>query len=383
MVPIFLGIFIFFLIFPKPAEASFSVFINEFMAQPEEGKEWVELFNPGTETALLKDWQLKDKTSTPLVVFGEETISPNQYLVVEFTNKLNNDGDDITLIKEDGITVDSYTYAASTKGHSWGRSPDGTSNWLDLTSTTPGSSNHTLITNEPAVTTAGLSLSEFMAHPDGKDAQEWVEIYNDNLTTVNIAGFKIDDIEGGSSPFTIPSEVTIPARSFLYFYFDAKLNNDGDTVRFLSPSGQVIESFAYSSSTSGSAWAKDSKNNWVETTTPTLGGPNQITLKNASPTTSPTSQENVLALKSSPPKTTPKKETSTLEKPQVPSDTRTASVSAATGPSQIKLNFNQTEEEKPLVKGASTSDWISKVLIGLGIVIILSPIAIFFWRKRG
>lgn len=121
-----------------------------------------------------------------------------------------------------------------------------------------------------------ISLSEFMPNP--AEGNEWTEIKNNSSQTVNVGGYKIDDIEGGSSPFTIPAGSQIVSGGFAVFYFSARLNNEGDTVRLLTPDNAVLESYSYSGSTKGVSFAKDGAGNWQQTSTPTPGAVNQITI---------------------------------------------------------------------------------------------------------
>ncbi len=120
---------------------------------------------------------------------------------------------------------------------------------------------------------SNIYLSEFM--PDPSEGQEWVEIYNDNDDTADLSGWKIDDIEGGSSPQHFNAQ--IPAKSYFVLYLDsAKLNNDGDSVRLIKPDESEVDKATYESSQDGVSWAKDG-GEWKQTSTPTPGSANQIT----------------------------------------------------------------------------------------------------------
>lgn len=133
----------------------------------------------------------------------------------------------------------------------------------------------------PSISSVGqIILSEFMPNP--KEDNEWAEIYNSGSNTVDISGYKIDDIEGASSPFTIPDGIVIYPLQYLYFSFSSKLNNSGDSIRFINNQGQVVEEFNYNQSTQAIAFAKDAQGVWKQTSTPTQGQPNIITIPAAS-----------------------------------------------------------------------------------------------------
>lgn len=378
-VPIVLGLF-FTLFFSSPARADSSVVINELLPQPSTGEEdWVELYNPGTDAVPLSGWKLTDKgTVTPMKLFGpSDQIAPGEYLVIDVSNRLNNStSEEVSLLKDDGSVVDSYSYTTSALGTSFGRSPDGGSSWVSFPAPSKGTSNGStpLTTPTQVISTAGLSLSEFYPYPHSGE-QEWVEIYNDNVTTLSLNGFKIDDEEVGSSPTTLIDE-TIPPKGYFYLQFDSKLNNSGDSVRFLSPDGGLIDSYTYTSATQGSSWAKRSTG-WEETTTPTMGNSNQFSQTLASTTTPTPTKKGVTE---SPKKTTTSPTPTKKTKTEVLSE-ETATSSPTTSTSKIKLSFDEEEEAKVLSQ--STNNYLSWGLILLGLIVVAFPIIVIIRKKRG
>lgn len=98
-------------------------------------------------------------------------------------------------------------------------------------------------------------INEFLPNPSGPSNEdtEWIELYNASPSTVDLSGWKLDDIDnGGSSPYVIASGMSIPASGFLYFeksQTNVGLNNTGDTVRLIDLSGSVVDSYSYSSTT--------------------------------------------------------------------------------------------------------------------------------------
>ena len=121
-----------------------------------------------------------------------------------------------------------------------------------------------------AVAAANIVINEFMANPSSGNS-EWVELYNKETAAVDIGGWKVDDIEGGSSPTTIPADTTIAAGGF-YVVTVSGLNNDGgDTVRLLDDSGVLVDSHAYTSSTAGVSEGRttDGADTWTTFDTPT------------------------------------------------------------------------------------------------------------------
>lgn len=135
-----------------------------------------------------------------------------------------------------------------------------------------------------------IELSEFMPNPS--DGNEWVELKNKNNYSSDISGYQVDDIEGGSSPFTLPSGSIIPSGG--YWILDlssSKFNNDTDSIRLLNSSGNVLESFDYSTTSAGVSYAKDSNNSWKQTITPTKADQNQINSPATADTTKSTKSD--------------------------------------------------------------------------------------------
>lgn len=183
-------------------------------------------------------------------------------------------------------------------------------------------------------------LSEFLPNP--QEGNEWVEIFNPTSSAaLDISGYKIDDIEGGSSPFTIPQGTTIGPQNYLYFSFSSRLNNDGDSVRLIDTSGKVLEEYSYGQSSKGISFAKDTQGAWQETTTPTPGAANIITKPQVEGTTTEgkTSQS------------TTKKSTS--EKPA--STSKPASEAKSTTSKQVGTVLSTSTEEAVLPAATVTA----------------------------
>ncbi len=111
---------------PQPSfieqETSFpdNIFISEFMPNPEEGGEWVELYNSNPFEVSLSDWQLDDIEGGSVPQTFSAVIEGKSFKVIYFTsNKLNNGGDEARLLRPDGWVLDKASYNKSTKNISW------------------------------------------------------------------------------------------------------------------------------------------------------------------------------------------------------------------------------------------------------------------------
>jgi hypothetical protein len=126
--------------------ATGSVVINEILANPSDGVEWVELYNPTDNSVDISSWKVKDN-GTFGTIPSNTTLASHGYYVVEYSGtKLVNGGETVTLEKQTGPdkTVDIKEYPALNTNESFGRSPDGSENWTTFTiaQTTKGSANY-------------------------------------------------------------------------------------------------------------------------------------------------------------------------------------------------------------------------------------------------
>ncbi|MEK7655318.1 MAG: lamin tail domain-containing protein [Patescibacteria group bacterium] len=116
--------------------------LNEVLPQPETGNEWVEvtLLERGASVPLSGS-VIRDRSSI-IYTFATGTLdAEHPFVRVNLSSsRLNNDGDDVTLVDPNGNTRDALTYLNSTKGKSWSRYPDATGVWV-MTDPTPENQN--------------------------------------------------------------------------------------------------------------------------------------------------------------------------------------------------------------------------------------------------
>jgi hypothetical protein len=124
---------------PVDAQAS-SIKINEFAAVTDGSNDWVELFNEGSSRISLEGWELKDSLeSSPKELSG--CIAPGGFRKINFSNRLNNGGDEIRLFDKNNSLIDSLKYFSDKvpvheKGGSTGRNPEDSENWSAFTTST-------------------------------------------------------------------------------------------------------------------------------------------------------------------------------------------------------------------------------------------------------
>ncbi len=304
-----LGFFfsIFLIIAPSVFAAENFVFLNEIYS-PTSNDDWVEIYNNSSQQVDVGGWKLVDSTGTMTALSSEKFVPPYGFLVVPVSNRLNNGGDSVNLVDLDGSSLDSFSYTSSQVGKSSSRVPDGTGGWSAETDVTKGSANSTSPpdSNPPPSNTTPpennnnqtqngkIVLVEFMPNPSSGD--EWAKVRNPNGFSMDISGWKIDDQEGGSSAFAIPKTTNIGPNQSEVFYFSSRLNNTNDSIRLLSPSGTVIESFTYTQTVKGVSFVKDKNGNWVLSNSSSSNTSSTSTTKrssNADPNTSAQGNQSV------------------------------------------------------------------------------------------
>ena len=132
-----------------------------------------------------------------------------------------------------------------------------------------------IITVNKPVYSDDIKINEFLPNPEGSDTEnEWIELYNNGSSEVDLSGWIIDDEEGGSTPHTFSQGTKITAQGYLVIYrseSNIALNNNGDEVRLLHPDGNLVDQVSFSESvkedfsynrTPTDAWA------WSEELTP-------------------------------------------------------------------------------------------------------------------
>lgn len=146
--------------------------INEFMAlndgafldEAGEDNDWIELYNPTSETISLAGLYLSDRLNNPTKwMFPMDapaltTLDPGEYVVIWASGqtstdselhasfKLSGDGEAIVLTASDGWTLlDQIVFDQQTDDVSFGRYPDANDNWGYMLEPTPGQANSEVV----------------------------------------------------------------------------------------------------------------------------------------------------------------------------------------------------------------------------------------------
>ncbi|HBW51624.1 MAG TPA: hypothetical protein DEF47_17160 [Herpetosiphon sp.] len=227
--------------------------INELMAAPSSGKEWVELYNAGDQAIDLHGWQLDDAAAGANPILLEAIIQPASWLVISMTNVYNNSADEVRLFDPTGQLIDAFSYSTTISNRTWARIPDGTGAWAANRASSLGQSNPVDLPIVP--TQAQIVINEVMSQP--LTGTDWIELYNLGPEPLDLQGWKIDDqLEGGGTAQTIQHSTIISPNSFLVIPVGTLLNAELDSVHLITTQGIITDSLEYTSSLSGRSWSR-------------------------------------------------------------------------------------------------------------------------------
>ncbi len=270
-----------------PAPAAGTIVLNEIVADPSEGNEWIELYSASAIPIALDGATLEDAQGTIATLLGSIG-GENYFLVVQIpATRLNNSGDAVVLKWKDGTVLNRMTYGdendgtlsdnAPTAGKrtSLVRIPDGTHSGNDAidwkvtatptrgttnrittpsTGSTPAAASRTETGGMMQVPIGAVRINEWVADPPD-NGSEWVELINTAQEPVSLAGWVLE--EGGGEQTKL-SGVLGTSEFDRYLVLNnpkGALNNSGDRLHVRDPSKRFIDDVAYG------AWANTASAN--------------------------------------------------------------------------------------------------------------------------
>ncbi len=240
------------------------VVINEFMASPSFGDDWVELYNATDAEVNLSGFYLSDDIDnlTRYRIPGGTVVAPKSFLLITQTEcgfGLAAEGETIFLTAADGETIWSqYSYSDQIASISRGRNPDGGEEWYSYLFGSPEAPN-------PAPElVGGVVINEVYYHPQPDlDAREFVEIYNTTSQTINLSGWAFLD----GFTYHFPLGATLQPNSYLVIGHDpaevrglfgianvlgpfesGRLSNGGERLALHDNLGNLVDSVTYADS---------------------------------------------------------------------------------------------------------------------------------------
>ena len=225
--------------------------INEFMASNEntvtdsegEYEDWIELFNNSNEDISLNGYFLSDDgNDLSLWEFPDTTIFANGYLTVWADKdedqqglhadiKLSSSGETIYLSNSDTTIIDEVSYSGQETDYSYGRYPNGTGSFMQMTPTfgTENIDGVTSVEDKQLELPSSFSLEQNYPNPFNPTTQIVVSIPESGMYTLrvyNILGQEVavlldDNINAGVHTFNFDASLLT---SGIYFYNFSGLN---------------------------------------------------------------------------------------------------------------------------------------------------------------
>lgn len=304
-----------------PLPAPTHVRMNEFVPDPAEGDEWIELINIGPVPVNLVDWTIEDGAETRTTLSGAIGISEQRFMVIRKPKgQLNNSGDRIALKNSSGNIVDAVTYGDWNDGRTSDNAPtasdpasvarfvdgaDTESDRADFVRTeTPSPGGPNIISSTPPLEASALMphgttaapaaivvLNELYPSPPGDDrAEEFIEIANLGGQASDLVGWRLRDelgseyiLKSADGPTAVSAGGFLPlSRARTGIALDS---TGGETVRLFKPDTDRAASVA---SYTGVApeeqtWARGVDGRWSWSLNRTPGEKNVIVVPNRSP----------------------------------------------------------------------------------------------------
>lgn len=280
--------------------------LSEILANPASPKtdandEYIELYNPNDQVFDLSGFKLQTGTgSTYSFTFptGQFSLQPREFRAFyssETNLSLSNTTSEVKFLNPDSeVLAASDAYSDAQDDYAWILA-DGLWQWTNvptpdarnvITSDSPSvlGSNETI--RPPATSSsqsyAPLVITELLPNPKSPqtDAEnEFIEIYNPNKKTVNLAGYILVTGSQDNHKYTI-KESSIEPGAYRAFYSSTThltLSNSDGRARILAPNSSQVDATAdYAKAPEGQSWIYANAK-WQWTTAPTPGKANIFT----------------------------------------------------------------------------------------------------------
>ncbi len=257
------------------------IYISEIMYNPEgddNNREYIEVYsNVSLENYTIEDLASHDilalikQSSSSFALIVEEGFDANNTNATIYSvgatigNNLNNEHDVIVLRNSQGKLVDALSYSRESGGDNNGYSlckhSVGDAQLYEC-SPTPG----TIFSQNDI--SYPLFINEIFPDPFGNDSAfmpggEWVELFNDGETDVDLEEFLLEDDFGRRifiSNSQVLGDLIIKKKDFFVVYMNGKegfLNNDGfERISLFDPQGILLDQISYSNSREDVSWAR-------------------------------------------------------------------------------------------------------------------------------
>ncbi|MCC7377038.1 MAG: lamin tail domain-containing protein [Verrucomicrobiales bacterium] len=202
------------------------LFLNEWMASPTSGDDWIEVHNAAELPAVLSGLRLTDRAGAEA---ANRPIPPLSFIAAggfvpffasdlrrpdadHLDFRLSSSGETISLVGGNGtLILDRVTFATQESGVSQGRVPDGGSSILSFPAgqSTPGARNLRELTR--------IVISEVLSHTDPPQ-EDAIELHNPTEAPIDISHWWLSDSAERPQKYRIPPGTVISAKGFWVAY---------------------------------------------------------------------------------------------------------------------------------------------------------------------
>ncbi len=134
------------------------------------------------------------------------------------------------------------------------------------------------------------SNSTVIADPDFNEYGDWIEIYNNGNTAVNLRGYSLSDNFNDPARWAIYDDISIGAKQYLIIWCDSKdtilqalhtnfnLSREGEEIGLFSGSTGIIDTISYTGQRTDISYGRDPAvlSSWVFFNEPTPGAANNL-----------------------------------------------------------------------------------------------------------
>lgn len=238
-------------------------------------EDYVELYNISEETVNLEGWFLSDSRGSNSRLkfrFPDVNIAPNAYLIVwcdgegdPFMPGLNAEfnlsstaGERVVLSNPDSIIVDYVRFGPVDENVSIGRFPNGSGPFTTMIPSFNGPNfngdEFKLVINEYMASNSATAFDNFGEFDD------WIEIYNNGSTSVNMAGYMLSDNHNRPDKFIFPPGTILGPDQYIVVWADNSpqqgplhaefaLSASGEEVILSRPDTSTVDYFVFGAQT--------------------------------------------------------------------------------------------------------------------------------------
>ena len=257
--------------------------INEI--ETDGSPDWVELMNNGDTPIDITGVTLSGRQNAVThKVLAATVLEPGAFYVVNDASFKLKKSDKLTLLTADGSTLlDSYEWGDQHLS-SWGRVPNGTGNFVQLSSKTPGAANPDSTTTEPETQPwQNIKINE-VTSANIEPYVDAYELYNGGDVDIDISAWLQSDNSHAPAALTladqsvVPAGTVVPAGGFLVLRSNQGLSAGGDSVNlYLADGTTLVDSVTYGKQDAEpGSWSAcgDGSGRWLHTESDSWGESN-------------------------------------------------------------------------------------------------------------